>query len=92
MVCTTVRQGENCVFMKTNGCSYDNGICRETIEKCDGCNRKIEFSSAWYCSAYPNPVSKWKNGDCNLASHVTAKTVASKTKLNPLKASKRKGK
>jgi hypothetical protein len=34
---------------------------------------------------------KWKNGNCNLATHVTSAAVAAKAKVNPLKASKRGG-
>jgi hypothetical protein len=41
-----------------------------------------------YCQACPDPQAKWKNGPCNLATHV--KTGSEKVvKLNPLKASKR---
>ncbi|MBW2436990.1 MAG: PxxKW family cysteine-rich protein, partial [Deltaproteobacteria bacterium] len=33
---------------------------------------------------------KWKNGNCNLATHVTIESKKAKAKINPLKASKRK--
>ncbi|MBW2226766.1 MAG: PxxKW family cysteine-rich protein [Deltaproteobacteria bacterium] len=89
MVCTTVRKGLDCPFMTAKGCSYNGGICHETVEKCDGCNRSAEFSTKWYCTACPDPSLKWKTGDCNFASHVTKQSSASKTKINPLKASKR---
>jgi hypothetical protein len=32
---------------------------------------------------------KWKNGNCNLATHVVSTVVTAKAKVNPLKASKR---
>jgi hypothetical protein len=32
---------------------------------------------------------KWKNGNCNLATHVATTVAANKQKINPLKASKR---
>jgi len=66
MVCTTIKQGENCFFMTKSGCSYNGGICHEIVE-----------------------LMKWKNGNCNLATHVAKTAVNGKTKLNPLKASKR---
>ncbi|PIP37484.1 MAG: hypothetical protein COS92_05825 [Desulfobacterales bacterium CG07_land_8_20_14_0_80_52_14] len=93
MVCLTVRNGKDCPFMSKKGCSFNGGICHGIVEKCEGCNRKIGFSSKWYCTAYPDPSQKWKTGNCNLASHVV-KAVApeSKIKVNPLKASKRAAK
>ncbi len=89
MNCTTVRTGKPCPFMSAEGCSYNGGICLEVVDNCNGCNRSIEFESGWYCSAFPEPATKWKNGDCNLASHTTDKTVKATGKINPLKASKR---
>lgn len=89
MLCVTVRNGKECPFMTTKGCSYNGGICHEIVEKCNGCNRTVQMTTAWYCSACPDPSMKWKNGNCNLASHVTIAVAANKTKVNPLKASKR---
>jgi len=90
LVCVTVRNGKDCPFMTKKGCSFNGGICHEIVEPCNGCNRKIEFSSRWYCTAYPDPSQKWKHGSCNLATHV-GKGAGSETKVkvNPLKASKR---
>ena len=89
MVCTTIRVGYECPFMTAKGCTYNGGICHEIVENCDGCNRVSEYSSRWYCTACPDPSLKWKNGDCNMASHVTRTSTAKNGKLNPLKASKR---
>jgi hypothetical protein len=75
--------------MTAKGCGYNGGICQEIVEKCEGCNRKDELESGWYCSACPEPAMKWKNGNCNLATHVTTVSASKKQKLNPLKASKR---
>ena len=91
MVCTTIKQGKECLFMTSKGCSFNGGICHEIVEQCKKCNRSEEFSSGWYCTACPDPLVKWKNGNCNLASHVTSAPTSVKTKLNPLKASKRGG-
>lgn len=89
MDCTTIRNGVDCPFMTAKGCSYKSGICHKIVEQCDGCNRSAEFSSGWYCAACPDPSLKWKNGNCNLASHITSSSSAVKVKINPLKASKR---
>ncbi|MHC4458885.1 MAG: PxxKW family cysteine-rich protein [Planctomycetota bacterium] len=90
MDCTSVRNGKECPFMTTKGCSYNGGICHEIVEQCNGCSRSVEFSSAWYCTAYPDPSLKWKVGNCNLASHVASASSTVKAKINPLKASKRR--
>lgn len=89
MNCTTVRNGKPCPFMAAKGCTYNGGICHEVIDQCDGCNRSTKFETGWYCGVFPEPASKWRNGDCNFASHVIKKAADSKTKVNPLKASKR---
>ncbi|MCJ7830415.1 MAG: PxxKW family cysteine-rich protein [Desulfobacterales bacterium] len=88
MKCTTVKSGIECPFMAAKGCSYNGGSCHETVEKCNGCNRTLEYSSGWYCAACPDPSLKWKIGKCNMASHVS-EAAAAKAKINPLKASKR---
>ena len=78
MICTTIREGKECPFMTAPGCSYNGGICHEIVEQCNGCNRSSEFSAGWYCAACPEPTLKWKNGNCNLASHVSAAATAKK--------------
>ena len=75
--------------MSDKGCTYNGGKCHSTVEACDGCNRNSEFAGGWYCTACPEPSIKWKNGNCNLASHVKAATIGTQQKINPLKASKR---
>jgi Family of unknown function (DUF6811) len=89
MICQTIRKGSECAFMSAKGCSYNGGLCREIVEACKGCTRASEIPSGWYCSACPEPAVKWKNGNCNLATHVVAAPAAAKAKINPLKASKR---
>ena len=90
MDCATIKKGTECAFMTSKGCSYNGGICHQIIDQCEGCKRGTELSSGWYCSACPDPSIKWKNGNCNLATHVTIESNKAKTKINPLKASKRK--
>jgi hypothetical protein len=89
MICQTIRKGNECAFMTAKGCSYNGGLCQEIVEECKGCNRASEIESGWYCSACPEPSSKWKNGNCNLATHVSTVRATTKQKINPLKASKR---
>lgn len=89
MVCTTIKKGMECPFMSSKGCTYNGGFCHEIVENCESCSRSTELESGWYCTACPEPSLKWKNGNCNLASHVTASVSKTKTKINPLKASKR---
>ncbi len=89
MICTTIRNGQECPFMTAKGCGYKGGACCAVVEACSGCGRSQEFESGWYCTACPDPSVKWKNGNCNLATHIQAEVAASKQKINPLKASKR---
>ena len=89
MICTTIREGQECPFMTAGGCSYNGGSCHQVTESCSGCGRSVELSSGWYCASCPEPSLKWKNGSCNLATHVTRSTASNGTKINPLKASKR---
>ena len=90
MNCATIKKDMECTFMTSKGCSYNGGICNQIVEQCNGCNRGTEFSSGWYCTACPEPSLKWKNGNCNLATHLAVESIKAKTKINPLKASKRK--
>ena len=75
--------------MAASGCSYNGGNCHQVVEGCNGCGRSVELTSGWYCTTCPEPSMKWKNGSCNLATHVTVATSVTGTKINPLKASKR---
>lgn len=89
MDCVTVKSGVSCVFMSKKGCSFNGGTCHSIVEKCEGCSRVLETASGKYCSSYPDPGSKWKRGNCNLATHIKAEVAKQEVKVNPLKASKR---
>jgi len=91
MECATIKKGIECSFMTTKGCSYRSGICQQIVEQCNGCNRPAEYAEGWFCTACPEPSAKWRNGNCNLASHVSKAAEAAQAKVNPLKASKRGG-
>jgi hypothetical protein len=89
MICQTIRKGSECAFMTAKGCNYNGGVCHEIVEACQGCGRATQIEAGWYCSACPEPSTKWKRGNCNLATHIAATVAAAKAKVNPLKASKR---
>ena len=57
MICTTIKEGAECPFMSAKGCSYNEGICHQIVEQCQGCNRGAEYSAGWYCSACPDPAA-----------------------------------
>ncbi len=90
MICTSVREGDECVFMTKAGCSYNEGVCLTIIDECNGCKRTSEFETGVYCTAAPDPSLKWKIGNCNIATHVKIVAVSKKQKINPIKASKRR--
>ncbi len=72
------------------GLKFKGIIIEPIVENCIGCERIVEFEGEKYCSSYPRPAIKWKNGACNFATHVKASIdKAGQVKLNPLKASKR---
>ena len=89
MVCTTVRQGSECIFMSKRGCQFNGGSCHPIVDQCDGCQRIIEIPTGRYCMSFPDPAMKWKNGVCNMATHIQVNNKTGNNKVNPLKASKR---
>jgi hypothetical protein len=90
MICTTIRKGDECVFMTASGCKYNGGACKPVVEACEGCQRVSSYETGNYCTSAPDPALKWKNGNCNLATHVKAVVEVQKQKVNPIKASKRR--
>ncbi len=75
--------------MTAEGLSFKGVIMSPVVENCTGCERITEFESASYCPTYAKPATKWTHGICNFATHVKGTVVQGKTKVNPLKASKR---
>ena len=72
------------------GLSYKGVILEPIVEKCEGCERSVEFEGGNYCPTYAQPSRKWATGVCNFATHVRAEVEkGGKVKINPLKASKR---
>jgi hypothetical protein len=66
-------------------------IFEPIVEQCTGCDFTVTGPEPGpaHCSKCLVPSAKWKNGKCNLASHVGLAKVEDKKMLNPLKASKR---
>ena len=65
------------------------------VEQCRGCERIITQAALTpkvpdidYCRACIDPSFKWKNGKCNLATHIKVKEKA-KVHVDPIKASKK---
>lgn len=68
---------------------YSSGLFNQISEKCEGCERVVEAAGNKYCQTYVSPEAKWRLGLCNFATHVKTELATAKTKVNPLKASKR---
>ncbi len=92
MVCQTVKADQDCAFMSKKGCGFFGGSCQAVIDKCDTCNKVIEYESKKYCNVYPHPASKWLTGKCPTATHIKLEVAEATQKINPLKASKRSSK
>ncbi len=92
MVCQTVKSGSECAFMTKKGCGFNGGSCHTIIDKCEGCNKIIDFTTGQYCRVYPEPSSKWLSGNCPTASNIKREIKEAVQKINPLKASKRASK
>ena len=90
MVCQTVKEGTECFFMTKKGCNFNGGTCYPIEEKCEGCDRIVEYPGGKYCSTYPQPEVKWRHGKCNFATHIKEENQNAGKKVNALKASKRK--
>ena len=88
MFCQTIKQGKECFLMSEQGCTYNGGTCHPVVESCQGCSKTETVEHGLYCQSCPNPETKWRNGSCNLATHVKGESEKV-MKLNPLKASKR---
>jgi hypothetical protein len=65
------------------------------ITKCEGCSKIVRqqqlfnLGDAEYCSVYLSPASKWRIGNCPMATHIKREAVVDEKKINPLKQSRR---
>jgi len=91
MVCQTVKEGHECFFMAKSGCGFNGGTCHIIVEACEGCQKILDLPSGKYCQTFPDPASKWRVGTCNMATHLKTADKKENGKINPLKASKRRG-
>ena len=87
MAANTAKQAGN--LSKNAETAISNGSFSPIVEKCNGCERVVEFNAVQYCKTYASPSAKWRLGICNFATHVKPEIVTAKTRVNPLKASKR---
>ena len=87
MAANTAKQAEN--ISKKAEAAISSGLFSTIVEQCNGCERIIEVNALQYCKTYASPASKWRLGICNFATHVKPEIVTAKTRVNPLKASKR---
>jgi len=90
MVCSSVKEGDECFFMSEKGCGFNGGTCHIIVEGCEGCQKVAEYPTGKYCTAFPDATAKWRTGNCNMATHlVNTNSKKENGKVNPLKASKR---
>ena len=68
---------------------YASGMFQPVIDKCTGCGHIVEANAQQFCQTYVTPAAKWRLGICNFATHVKPEIITAKTRVNPLKASKR---
>jgi len=89
MICQTNRPGQECYFMGKNGCRFGDIGCLPVVPGCLGCERAVlGRDGQYFCTASPSPSIKWRNGPCNLATHLKLSEKTEARKINPLKASK----
>ena len=89
MVCSSIKEGQDCFFMTKKGCEFNGGSCHIIVEECEGCHKVAEYPAGKYCMVFPDPAAKWHLGNCNMATHLKATVKKGNGKVNPLKASKR---
>jgi len=89
MVCTTVKEGQECSFMSKKGCGFNGGACHKIVEGCVGCQRVVNYTDGEYCMVFPDPSAKWRIGNCSMATHLKTGAKKGAAKINPIKASKR---
>ncbi len=71
------------------GVFFNGFVLEPVVENCQGCERMREIEGEWFCSSYSKPSVKWRNGNCNFATHLKLDKGKGKEKVNPIKASKR---
>jgi hypothetical protein len=81
MQCATIKNGVECSFMAKKGCSFLGGSCRPIDVKCENCERILTVGEAKYCSVFPDPATKWRRGDCSMATHIKTDTKGADAKV-----------
>jgi hypothetical protein len=76
--------------MKKDGCAYSGKSCRVLDAKCEGCDRTFPYDDKMYCAVFPDPVVKWRLGNCNMATHIKVESKdASKVRVGQQKQKKK---
>lgn len=87
MKCKTLRPEHECIHQRERGCLIEQ--CSQIIDKCVDCKMITEDN---YCKIFVSPKAHWiKLGGCPGNTNKIIKEEI-KHKLNPMKASKKKGK
>jgi len=47
---------------------------RPVVEKCMGCDRIASENGTSLCAAFAFPETKWRLGDCSMATHIKVET------------------
>jgi hypothetical protein len=62
-------------------------VKEKVIPQCSGCKKVLEDNT---CEAYISPKSKWRLGNCNLASHLVVKDTKTEGGYKPKKYGKKR--
>lgn len=89
MICDKIDKRSKCSFRSKNNICKAIGLCERVIEKCSSCKHNIES----FCDVFIVPRVHWiALGGCPMDTNRVIKEEEVKHKLNPIKASKKKGK
>jgi hypothetical protein len=63
---------------------------RPIVEKCEGCDRAASEGEAKFCGAFAFPESKWRTGNCSMATHIKVESAkGDKVRVGQQKQKKR---
>ncbi|MFA5395313.1 MAG: hypothetical protein WC346_04765 [Methanogenium sp.] len=89
MICKTNRPGRSCILWDKKNDKCNSSICEKASDECKNCKHVCDDG---YCNKFISPSAKWKIlGGCPMDTNKIVKEEI-KHKLNPIKASKKKGK
>ncbi|UQZ87981.1 hypothetical protein C4J81_01610 [Deltaproteobacteria bacterium Smac51] len=62
---------------------------RPIVEKCSGCDRVASEGDTQTCTAFAFPDSKWRLGNCSMATHIKVEGGKEKVRVGQQKQKKR---